>query len=132
MEAIYGLALLSASILLLGFAAKFRNAPNASNWAKSNILLQTILFTTIAGLVFGISMLIQYAVNYKTIGFGMTEAGLLVAILAISAICWRGIRKMPSATPLTVVSTADNVPPPANSDGPNLRTGRKSAPRKAA
>ena len=44
MEAIYGLALLSASVLLLAFAARFRNGPNAPAWAQSGVLLQVILF----------------------------------------------------------------------------------------
>lgn len=131
MEATYGLALMSASILLLAFAAKFRNAPNAPNWAKSNFLLQALLFTTIAGLIFGISMLVQFGANIKTATFGLTETGLLVAILAASYLCWLRIRKMPTAASLDIVGTAENLPPPANSDGPSPQRGRKTA-RKAA
>jgi len=132
MQAIYGLALLCASILLLAFAARFRNAPNASNWAKSGVLLQAVLFTTIAGIVFGLSILIQFAFFIKTATFGMNEAGLLVAVAAVTWVCWRAIKRMPAPTQATVISTADNVPPPANTDGPALRSGRKGTPRKAA
>jgi hypothetical protein len=132
MEVIYGLALFSASILLVGFAARLRNAPNASKWAKSNILLQPVVFTAIAGSVFGIALLIHFAADLKTASFGITEAVLLVGIIAVNWLCWRGIRKMPVAKPVATVSSADNVPPPANADDPKLRTGRKAGQRKAA
>jgi hypothetical protein len=130
MEGIYGLALLSASVLLLAFAAKYRNGPNAATWVKSSAIVQIVLFTTVTGFVFAISMLIQFAVNVETESLGVTEAGFLAAIAVVTWLCWYRIRKMPGA-PRAVVGTVEDLPPPANTDGPSLRTGRKGA-RKAA
>jgi hypothetical protein len=130
MEGIYGLALLSASILLLGFAAKYRNGPHAAAWVKSGAVLQVVLFTTVAGVIFAVSMLIQFAVNIGAETFGAAEAGLLAAVVVVSWLCWYGIKKMPGA-PRAAVGAADDLPPPANTDGPALRSGRKGA-RKVA
>jgi hypothetical protein len=129
MEAIYGLALMSASILLLAVAAKYRNGPNALEWMKSGVVLQSVLFTTVAGFIFAISMLIQFVFNIKSESFGTTEAALLGLIVVVTWICWRAIKKMPA--PIAVTGTADNLPPPANTDGPTLGVARKGA-RKAA
>ncbi len=129
MEAIYGLALMSASILLLAVAAKYRNGPNALEWMKSGVVLQSVLFTTVAGFIFAISMLIQFVFNIKSESFGTTEAALLGLIVVVTWICWRAIKKMPA--PIAVIGTADNLPPPANTDGPTLGVARKGA-RKAA
>lgn len=128
MEGIYGLALMSASILLLAFAARYRNGPIAPEWFKSGVVLQTILFTTVAGVVFAISMLIQVLFDIKNETFGTTEAALVGLIVVVTWVCWKAIRKMPA--PIAVIGTADNLPPPANTDGPTLG-GRKSR-RKAA
>jgi hypothetical protein len=129
MEAIYGLALMSASILLLAFAARYRNGPNAPEWFKSGVMLQTILFTTVAGFVFAISMLIQFVFTFKSQTFGVTEAALLGLIVVITGIVWRAIKALPA--PIAMIGTADNLPPPANTDGPILGTGGKGS-RKAA
>lgn len=131
MEGIYGLALLSASILLLAFMAKFRNGPGAAAWVKSGAVLQSVLFTTVAGVAFAVSMLIQFAVNLKTEAFGATEIGLLAAVAVVSWACWMMIRKMPGGVPLSPAGPTDSLPPAANANGPSLRTGRKGA-RKAA
>jgi hypothetical protein len=130
MEGIYGLALLSASVLLLAFAAKYRNGPNVGAWVKSGVVLQIVLFTTVAGVIFAISMLIQFAVNIGAETFGTMEAGLLAAVVVVSWLCWHGIKKMPGA-PRAVIGAADDLPPPANTDGPALRSGRKGT-RKVA
>ena len=127
MEAIFGLALMSASILLLAFAARYRNGPIAPEWFKSGVMLQTILFTTVAGLVFAISMLIQFVFSYKDQSFGTTEVALLGVIAVVTVVVWKAIKKLPA--PIAVVTTANNLPPPANTDGPAL--GGKSR-RKAA
>jgi hypothetical protein len=129
MEAIIGLALMSASILLLAVAARFRNGPNAAEWMKSGVILQTVLFATVAGFIFAISMLIQFMFNIKNESFGTTEAALLGLIVVVTWVCWRAIKKMPA--PVTVIGTADNLPPPANTDGPTLGAARKGG-RKAA
>jgi len=132
MELIYGLALLSAGIMLLGYAARRRNAPNASKWARSNLFMQPALFGIIASLIFGAALLVDFAANLKSERFGIVEAVLLVAIVAVTWLGWRGIRKMPAPKPLAAVTTAENVPPPANAGGPKLQTGRKAGQRKAA
>jgi len=129
MEGIYGLALMSASILLLVFAARFRNGPSAPEWFKSGVVLQTVLFTTVAGFVFAISMLIQFLFNIGDESLGVTEAALLGLIVVITWICWKAIKKMPA--PISIIGTAENLPPPANTDGPSLGTGGKGR-RKAA
>jgi hypothetical protein len=131
MEGIYGLALLSASVLLLAFAARYRNGPHAAAWVKSGAVLQTVLFTVVSGLAFAISMLIQFAANLKTEPFGVTETGLLLAVAAVSWLCWYAIGKMPAAVALAPAGPTDSLPPAANANGPALRTGRKGA-RKAA
>ena len=138
MEAIYGLALTSASALALLYAAKIRNVPNASQWVKSGAVLQTVLFTTGTGFIFGLSMIFQFAMNLPTAGFGVLETGLLVAVAvavaAASWFCWRAIKRMPTAQPSVIFGTADDLPPPANNHGPQLRTSRKTgrAVRKVA
>ena len=124
MEGIFGLALMSASVLLLAFAAKYRNGPNAAEWFKSGAVLQIVLFTTVTGFVFAISMLIQFAVNIGTESFGLVEGGLLVAIAAATWVCWAALKRMPAPVRATV-GTVDDMPPPANNNGSGLRTGRK-------
>ena len=111
MEAIYGLALLSASILLLAFAARYRNGPHAAAWMKSGVVLQTILFTVVTGIVFAISMLIQAIAQFGSLPFGMTEIGLLAAIVAVSALCWYAIGKMPAIVPLAPAGPRVEAPP---------------------
>ena len=129
MEAIYGLALLSASVLLLAFAARYRNGPNAPQWFKSGAMLQVILFATVTGLVFGISMFIQFVANIKTATFGVTEIAFAAAVAVGTVVAWRLVKAMPKP----VAATAE-MPPPANTDGPLLQSGRKAGatPRKAA
>jgi len=121
MEVIYGLALISVSILLLFFAARFRNAPNAPEWSKSGVVLQTVLFTTVVGFIFGLSMLFDFGANYASNSFGLLETGLLVATAAITWACWTGIQKMPAPVAVEFIGTADDLPPPANTDGPGMR-----------
>jgi hypothetical protein len=125
MEAIYGLALTSASVLALLYAARIRNAPNASEWVKSGIVLQTVLFSTVIGFIFGLSMMFEFAANLPSAGFGAVEAGLLAAVAAASWFCWRAIKKMPTVQPTATIGTADDLPPAANNHGPQARTNRK-------
>lgn len=125
MEAIYGLALMSASVLLLFFAARFRNAPDAPRWSQSNVFVQTVLFTTVVGVIFGFSLLIMFGTHIADRGFGVMELGLLVAIAAATWVGWYGIQKMPAPRSTAGFDPTGDLPPPANSDGPQLRTGRK-------
>ena len=134
MEAIYGLALMSASVLALFFAAKLRNAPNASEWVKSGVFLQTVLFSTVVGFIFGVSLIISIATHFSDASFGIVEATLVGAIAVTSWVCWRAIQKMPTVEIGVSIGTADNLPPAANNHGPQLRSGRKKVrlPRKVA
>jgi len=127
MEAIYGLALMSASVLALLCAAKIRNAPNASEWVKSGAVLQTVLFSTVVGFIFGLSMIFEFGMNIQTAGFGLLETGLVVAVDVASWAFWRLIKKMPTTQVPAIIGTADDLPSPANSHGPLLHTGRKSS-----
>lgn len=134
MEAIYGLALMSASVLALFLAAKLRNAPNASDWMKSGVVLQTVLFSTVVGFIFGFSLIVSFAVHAADAGFGIVEAVLAGGIVVASWACWTAIQKMPSPQTTVSIGAAENLPPAANNHGPELRTGRKKVrlPRKVA
>jgi hypothetical protein len=134
MEAIYGLALMSASVLALFFAARLRNAPNASTWIKSGVVLQTVLFSTVVGFIFGVSLIIGFSTHMSDSGFGFVEIGLVAVIAAASWIGWLAIQKMPAPQSGITIGPADNLPPAANNHGPQLRTGRKKVrlPGKAA
>lgn len=125
MEMIYGLALMSASVLLLFYAARFRNAPNAPGWSQSNVFVQTILFTTVVGLIFGFSMLIMFGTHFSAAGFGALEIGLLIVIAAVTWAGWAGIQRMPAPRSTTGIDPTGDLPPPANTDGAPLRAGRK-------
>jgi len=125
MEVIYGLALMSASVLLLFFAARFRNAPDAPSWSQSNVFVQTVLFTTVVGVIFGFSLLIMFGTHIANSSFGALELGLLVAIAAVTWAGWAGIQRMPAPRSTTGIDPTNDMPPPANSDGPQLRAGRK-------
>lgn len=130
MEAIYGLALTSASVLALVYGAKIRNAPNAPHWITSGLVLQTVLFSTLIGFIFGLSMIFEAAVNLPTAGFGAVEAGLLVAVVAASWFCWRAIKRMPTAQSTDIIGTANDLPTPANNHAPQVRTGLKTGRHK--
>lgn len=127
MEVIYGLALMSASILLLFYCARLRNGPSAPAWTQSNVFVQTVLFSTVVGVVFGFSMLIAFGAHMSDSRFGMMEVGLLVATAAATWACWYAIQKMPVPHTTAGTDPTSDLPPAANNHGPMLRTGRKTA-----
>lgn len=132
MEGIYGVALLSASVLLLAFAARLRNGPNAPAWTQPAYFVHTVLFTMLSGIVFGISMLFDFVMKVQKTGFGLVETGLLLAVVVATWICWRAVRAMPAA--IAANDPVGDMPPPANANGRQQRTGRKTGhgARKAA
>lgn len=134
MEVIYGLALMSASVLLLFYCARLRNGPNAPVWTQSNVFVQTVLFSTVVGIVFGFSMLIDFGTHFADSSFGTLEIGSLIVVAAAAWAGWYGIRKMPAPLATAGTDSTNDLPPAANSHGPALRTGRKTAgsPRNAA
>lgn len=129
MEAIYGLALMSASILLLFYCAGLRNGPTRPGWTQSNVFVHTVLFTTVVGIIFGFSLLIRFGTHFSDVGFGPLEIGLLIAIAIATWAGWYGIRKMRAPLSTVEPSPTNDMPSAANSHGPRLRTGRKSGAR---
>lgn len=126
MEVIYGLALMSASVLLLFYCARLRNGPNAPVWTQSNVFVQTVLFSTVVGVIFGFSMFIDFGTHFADASFGGLETGLVVAIAAATWAGWYGIQKMPAPQATAGTDPTNDMPPAANTHGPALRTGRKT------
>jgi hypothetical protein len=124
MVAIYGLALICASVVLLFFVAKIRNAPGAAAWASSKVLLQGVLFSTMTAFIFGTSIVFGAVSDYPDIQFGASEGGSAVAIVAATILAWRKIRTLGgnSASP----GTPENAPPTANSNDPKVVPVRKA------
>lgn len=129
MIAIYGLALICASVLLLVFVAKIRNAAKAPRWAASKILLQAVLFCTMTGFIFGVSLLFDAIATFRTTGLTATEWAIAAAIIVATAVIWRQLMKIGKGDTATA-----NLPPTANVNEPGAAAGGKSgkSPRKAA
>lgn len=127
MEVIYGLALMSASVLLIFYCARLRNGPGAPRWTQSNLFVQTVLFSTIVGVIFGFSLLIQFGTHLADASFGILETGLLIVIAVATWAGWVAVKKMPTPQTAAGTSPTGDLPPAANTPGPQLRTGRKPA-----
>jgi hypothetical protein len=94
MKIIYGLALLSAAILLIVFIGKLNRQPAAPKWASSGFVLNPVIFFTVAGIAFGTALLIDGMSSIRNAGFGMLETtllGVIVAVTVLSAIRIRAI-----------------------------------------
>jgi len=92
MSAIYGLALVSASVLLFAYMFKAKNAPEPARWTRSKILLQIAIFTLFIGVIFGAAVIVQFLANIPVVEFGILETGLLCAIVIVTAVIWRSVR----------------------------------------
>jgi hypothetical protein len=132
MVAIYGLALICASVVILLFVAKIRNAPGAAAWASSKVLLQAVLFSTMTAFIFGISMVFGAIADYPDIQFGGTESGIAAAIIAATILAWRKIRRLGSSS--AAPGRPENAPPTANTNDPKVVSVRKAGrtPTRAA
>ncbi len=97
---VYGFALLSASVLLVVFMAKKKNAASAPKWATAKPLVSTILFASITGIIFGIAFLIQAMTSFRNLHFGVIEAVLLAAVIVVSYVGLRKLKGMGGAAPI--------------------------------
>jgi hypothetical protein len=97
---VYGFALLSASVLLVMFMAKKKNAPSAPKWATAKPLVSTILFVSITGIIFGIAFLIQAVFDIRNVQFGLVEAVLLAAVIGATYFVGRKLKGMAGAVPM--------------------------------
>jgi DMSO reductase anchor subunit len=103
---VYGFALLSASVLLVAFMAKMKNAPAAPKWATSKVLVSTILFVSITGIIFGIAFLFQAAFDLRNVHFGVLEAVLLAAAIVVTYLARRKLKGIVIAAPMVTPKVA--------------------------
>jgi tellurite resistance protein TehA-like permease len=117
MEIIYGLALLCAAILLIGFIGKLKRLPTAPKWASSAFVLNPVVFLTVAGIAFGSALAIDGLAGIRSIDFGVLEIALLAVIVGVTVLSTIKIRAMGRSAPrreewvnATVVKSDQAVP----------------------
>jgi len=94
MKIIFGLALLSAAILLIVYIGKLKRLPDGPKWASSMFVLNPAIFVTVTGIAFGAALAIDGVASIRSTGFGMLEVGLLGGIAALTVLFGFGIRRM--------------------------------------
>jgi len=94
MEVVLGSALLSISVLIVTYVGKLKRMPMPPRWTNSNALLNIVIFCTIAGIVFGVALLVAGLFEFRSLEFGALEAGLLATAVAATFVAGLLIRSM--------------------------------------
>lgn len=92
MGAIYGLALLCASVVIFAYLVKAKRAVLPARWVGSKILVSAIMFTLLVGVVFGVAILAKFALTATIDEFGVFELIFFCAIIAATVMAWRGAK----------------------------------------
>lgn len=92
MQIVYGVALVCASVLLIIFVGKARNAPSAPRWATAKALIHLVLFCSMTAFIFGVALLFSAAADLAHAQFGAIEAVLVAVIFVASYFGWRKVR----------------------------------------
>ncbi len=100
MGAIYGLALACASVVLFRYLVKVKNATPPAKWTKSTVLITAIMLVLFVGVIFGVAILIKFAINATLDEFGVFELIFFCSIVGATVLAWR------AAKPASLADTA--------------------------
>lgn len=92
MGAIYGLALLCASVVLFAYLVQAKRAVSPARWIESKILVAAIMFVLFVGVIFGVAILVKFALSAAIDEFGVFELIFFCAIIGATVMAWRGAR----------------------------------------
>lgn len=118
MIGVLGLALMSASVLLLFYVARRRNSPNAPSWSRWGVTEHTTLVLFLVGMVFGGSLILLLFIRKEGPGFGLSELAVTLGLAAITVVLWRLIDRIPR---LGEPANTESPTPPATSGNPKKR-----------
>ena len=115
MIGVLGLALISASVLLLLSVARLRNSPNPPRWTRWGVTLHSTLVAYLVGSLAGGSLIFMVAVRKSRPDVGILELVSALGVLAVTVVLWRLIDRIPrdqaSADTGAPESAPDKTPP---------------------
>jgi hypothetical protein len=95
MVGVLGLALISASVLLLFYVARQRNSLTPPRWSRWSVTEHTTLLLFLVGSVFGGSLILLAFIQKDGPGLGLTELALTLGVAGVTVLCWRLISQIP-------------------------------------
>ncbi len=92
MQAFYGVLLVSLGVLLFGAGLVVTRRPGAPSTLTTGAAGTTLIFGTMALVLWGLLLLGQWAINLGIRSLGITEVVLIVIDLAVFTVLWRILR----------------------------------------
>lgn len=86
MHAVIGALLLAVTVVLFQFAYVHHRKPVPSRWTRHELASQVVCFAILTTLTAGVGLLGDFLMSLGAQPFGLSEAGLILVIVAIAAL----------------------------------------------